>query len=270
MTSDEEGTVPFAPGCAGKVHFVESGSGAAVVLLHGLGGDIGFWTADAAVWSSRFRVVAIDLRGSGATLGSAGRLTMADLADDVAAVLDHLSIERASVVGFSMGGNVALTFALRHSPRLDRLVLASTFARMNRQARLFLDAVSNVYAQDRSPQQMFELICPWLFSADFLAAPESEAYTTYPDEAGDDQTVEDWQALYQAQREFDVVDRLTEIVAPTLVVAGDRDALVSVEDAQTLVDGIDAASLCILSGAGHLVNLERPDDFRRAVAAFLE
>ena len=83
------------------------------MLLHGLGGDVGFWAAEIDAWAPRLRLIAIDLRGSGSTPMSATQHTMADLADDVVAVLDDARVDSADVLGFSMGGNVAQAFALR-------------------------------------------------------------------------------------------------------------------------------------------------------------
>jgi 3-oxoadipate enol-lactonase len=73
----------FAPGLAGPVHWAETGSGPPLVLLHGLGGDIGFWAAERAAWAPRFRLILIDLRGHGATPASPGGHSVADLADAV-------------------------------------------------------------------------------------------------------------------------------------------------------------------------------------------
>lgn len=153
--------MPLAAGPAGPVHWTTTGSGAPLVLLHGLGGDVGFWEADAAAWASHFEVVAVDLRGSGATPASPGGHTMRDLADDVAAVLDHRGIPRAHLLGFSMGAT-----------------------------------------------------SPW------------SSHSATPDGA------------------------------PALVVAGDEDALVSLGDANVLAEGIPDTQLVVVSGAGHLLNVE--------------
>lgn len=252
-----------------RIHARELGSGPALVLLHGLGGDADFWEPELEAWADRFRLIAIDLRGSGLTPGTPGGFSIADLADDVRVALDGAGVDRAHVLGFSLGGLVAQEFALRHPDRLDRLVLASTYATMHRQAELFLDAVLAVYEQDEDPAQLFALIAPWLFSPAFVADPANAAYFEFPAEAADDQTMEDWRALYRAQRAFDARDRLDGIHAPTLVLAGEVDALVPFGDAKALATGIPRAHLTIIAGAGHLVNAEQPERFRQAVERFL-
>jgi 3-oxoadipate enol-lactonase len=140
---------------------------------------------------------------------------------------------------------------------------------MHRHAELFLDAVLTVYEQDRSAKQMFDLIAPWLFSPAFVADPDNVVYFQFPPEAEDDQSVEDWRALYLAQRAFDTRDRLALISTPTLVIAGEADALVPVADAKSLATGIPGGHLTVIAGSGHLVNAEQPEQFRSAVEAFL-
>ncbi|MEJ2868269.1 alpha/beta fold hydrolase [Actinomycetospora sp. OC33-EN08] len=132
--------------------------------------------------------------------------------DAVRDVLDAAGVARAHVVGFSMGGLVAQALATGHPDR-DRLVLASTYAVMNPQARLFLDAVRDVVAAGGSMRPVFPLVCPWLFSVDFLADPANAGWLTSPE--GDDPT-QGWLAQYHAQREFDGRSRLVDLSAVAL------------------------------------------------------
>lgn len=250
-------------------HWVEAGSGPPVVLLHGLGGDIGFWAAERVAWTARFRLILIDLRGHGATPASPGGHSIDDLADDVVAVLDAAGIEAAHVVGFSMGGLVAQSLAVRHPGRVARLVLASTYAVMNPQARLFLDAVLDTYERSQDPAQMYRLIFPWLFSVAFLTDPAHGALLAGGDVDLDGQSLADWRAAYLAQRRFDGRAQLGRIAAPALVIAGREDRLVDLADARALADGVPGGELAVLTGAGHLVNVEQPDAFRASVETFL-
>lgn len=250
-----------------RVHWFSQGAGETIVLLHGMGGEIDFFTTEIAELSTRFQVIAIDLRGSGGTPGTGGH-TMADLAGDVRAVLDDAGVARAHVLGFSMGGCVAQAFATGYPNRLDKLVLAATFAVLNPQARLFLDAVRQVYLRTGSQRMLFDLVCPWLFSVRFLADPAAAEYISFPD-TEPDEPVEAWTAQYAAQREFDGRSALADIAAPTLVLCGGEDALVSRADAELLAGAIPDVRLRVLPGAGHLVNIEEPREFLATVAEFL-
>jgi pimeloyl-ACP methyl ester carboxylesterase len=257
--------MPITSTAAGPVHWVRAGSGAPLVLLHGLGGDVTFWEAELEALSGDYLTVAIDLRGAGSTPPTPGGHSMDDLADDIAAVLDDLEVERAHVLGFSMGGCAAQAFAIRHPGRVDRLMLASTFATMNVQARMFLDAVASTYARSSSAKEMFDLICPWLFSTPFLADPANKASVIYGDETIDAGEMRAWSSAYAAQREFDSTAMLGAILAPTLVIAGRHDRLTSLDDAIDLGERISNAELVIIEDAGHLTNVEQPLQFLDAV-----
>lgn len=114
----------------------------------------------------------------------------------VAALLDRERVATAHVLGFSMGGLVAQAFAVAHPDRLGRLVLASTYAVMNAQARMFLDAVRDVVQDTGSMRAVFPLVCPWLFSVGFLADPAHAAWWTAPED--DDEPPAGWLAQYRA------------------------------------------------------------------------
>lgn len=244
----------------------EAGDGPPVVLLHGLGGDAGFWAAEAARWAAEFRVLTVDLPGSGSSPVPDGPATIEGFAEAVRDVLDAAGVARAHVVGFSMGGLVAQALATGHRDRVDRLVLASTYAVMNAQARMFLDAVRDVVVAGGSMRPVFPLVCPWLFSVDFLADPTNAAWLAAPE---DDEPTAGWLAQYRAQQAFDGRDRLADVAAPTLVVHGAEDRLVTVDDAAALTAGIPGATRVTVEGAGHLVEVEAPDRFVREVRDFL-
>lgn len=236
-----------------------------IVLLHGLGGDSTFWESSVAALGNDFEIIAPDLRGSGAASHNCGGHTIADLADDVRAELDRLDIERTHVVGFSMGGLVAQALATEFPDRVARLVLASTYAVINTRSRMFIDAVRAVVAAEDSQRLVFGLVCPWLFAPSFLDDPADAAMLVSPDE---DESPAGWLAQYQAQRDFDGTAALSRISAPTLVLVGAEDALVSARDAAVLVDGIADASLRTYGGCGHLINIEAPQRFHHDIREF--
>jgi 3-oxoadipate enol-lactonase len=244
----------------------EAGDGPPVVLLHGLGGDAGFWTAAVTRWATEFRVLTVDLPGSGASPVPDEPPTIEGFADALRDVLDSAGVARAHVVGFSMGGLVAQALATGHRDRVDRLVLASTYAVMNPQARMFLDAVRDVVVAGGSLRPVFPLVYPWLFSVGFLADPANAAWLAAPE---DDEPTPGWLAQYRAQQAFDGRARLADVAAPTLVVHGADDRLVTDRDAAVLSTGIPGARAVTVTGAGHLVNVEAPDRFAREVRDFL-
>ncbi|MEG2803673.1 alpha/beta fold hydrolase [Stenotrophomonas sp.] len=263
--------MPFLTTPHGALHWLDTASdpdAPAVVLIHGLGGDASFWAAEQAALAAHFRVLTVDLRGSGLSARTSGAFAIEDLARDVVAILDHAGITHAHVVGFSMGGVVAQALASHAPGRVDRLVLAATFARTNPQAVLFLQAVGTVYRRGATPRQVFDLVLPWLFSEAFFSDPRAAPYLDYPEEAADEQTPQDWQRLLDAMCAFDGHARLATLACPTLVMAGDEDRLATLADAQHLASGIPGAVLHVLRG-GHLMNVESPEAFIEHVMQFL-
>jgi pimeloyl-ACP methyl ester carboxylesterase len=253
------------------IHWVEQGPGAdapAVVLLHGLGGDAKFWLAEQAVLAHRFRTLAIDLRGSGRSSGLDEAFPIDLLVRDVIEVLDRAGLQRAHVVGFSMGGVVAQALALAAPGRVASLVLAATFDKVNPQARLFLQALGSLYRQGAAARQIFELIVPWLYSIPFLSSPHAGPYVTYAEDPSDLQTREDWLHLLDALLAYDGSARLGDIRAPTLVIGGDQDRLAPPGDAERLAAGIRGAVLEMVPG-GHLMNIESPAVFMGHLVRFL-
>jgi pimeloyl-ACP methyl ester carboxylesterase len=253
------------------IHWLEQGPGPnapAVLLLHGLGGDARFWLAEQAMLARSFRVLAVDFRGSGQSISSDASFSVQDLANDVIEVLDEAGVENAGVVGFSMGGVVAQALALAVPDRVTRLVLAATFAKVNAQARLFLDALGLLYRSGATARQMYDLIVPWLYSIAFLSGPRAAAFIDYVEDPCDHQSPEDWLRLLDALLGYDGIDRLGDIGAPTLVIAGREDRLASRCDADALIAGIRDAVLEVVPG-GHLMHIESPDAFIGHVGRFL-
>jgi len=248
--------------------WTSEGSGPTVVLLHGLGGDRQFWANEIMDLSRGSHVIAVDLRGSGDSPTTNGGHAISDLADDVFGVLDDAGVDAADVVGFSMGGLVAQSMAVRQPHRVNRMVLASTYAVMNPQARMFLDAVRDVVIAENSLRAVYPLICPWLFSPDFLREPANAGWLEAVDDV--DELPEGWLAQYRAQRDFDGRADLNRITAPTVILSGDADRLVDASDVSILADGIAGATIKFFRGSGHLINLEQYGRFLSEIEAFLE
>jgi pimeloyl-ACP methyl ester carboxylesterase len=249
------------------------GEGPALVLVMGIGYDSSLWTLQQVpVLSTRFRVVLLDNRDAGRSSRADHPYTIADMADDVAGLLDGLGIQRTHLLGLSMGSMIGMEFALRHADRLDRLVLAGPAAAPARSA---VDAISIwnwVKANDPSGEVFGGQQFTWLFSSAFLRNQDA-VQETIAILASNPNPVEpdayDRQA--RAYLHFDALDRLGGIKAPTLVVVGEQDLLTPPWVAREVAGGIPGARFEVVTGDGssHVVPLERPGDFNRLVMDFL-
>lgn len=245
----------------------EQGAGQAVLFLHGLGGSRTSWEPQLEGLSDAFRCIAWDMPGYGAS-DPLEALTFPAIADAAARLLDAAAVERAHLVGESFGGMHALHTALHHPDRVGRLVLANTSGAFGldgtdpdawRAARLApLDA--GLTPADIAEGVLTSVAGPGL-SADMLAMRVSGFARIPP--AG-------LRAAVECLPSHNVLDRLAEIKAPALVIAGELDAETPVAYSRILAEGLRNAELEVLDGIGHLAVSEAPEAFNQLVSTFLQ
>lgn len=255
------------------LYFEVHGEGDPLVLIMGIGYDSSLWLLHQVPALAReFRVVIFDNRDAGRSARSSGPYGIADMADDVAGLLDALAIGRAHMLGLSMGALIAQEFAVRHGDRLDRMVLSGPDAAPARQAFHPIQVWNWVKANDSLGDMFAAQQFSWLFSPSFLrndAAVEqtAEFLSSNPNPV----LPEAYARQAQAYLEYDPTDRMAAITAPVLVVVGEQDLLTPPWIAREVAAAIPGARLEIMRGDGtsHVVALERPDDFNRLVMGFL-
>lgn len=261
--------MPYLPINDINIYYESHGAGESLILISGLGGDRTFWQGSLDILSAHFRVIIFDTRGIGRTDQPESSYSMAMFADDLAGLMKALDIPQAHILGFSMGGQIAVQFALTYPEKINKLIIAASCARLNTQIRLYVDAVLNVYEDGISTKQMFDLIAPWLFSNTFLSIPGNEAYLQFDENDLEQQPLYAWRNQYLAQRAFDITLDLKTIQAASLIIAGELDVFAQLNDAHVLAKEIPQAKLEIIPGAGHLFNFENPDLFHDLVINFL-
>ncbi len=256
-----------------ELYYEIHGEGPPLILVMGIGYDSSLWMLQQVpVLSTSFRVVLLDNRDAGRSSRAERAYAIADMADDLAGVLDELDIRRTHLLGLSMGSMIGMEFALRHPERLDRLVLAGPGAAPARSAVDPISIWSWVKSHDPGGEVFGAQQFTWLFSSAFLRTPRA-VQDTATMLAGNPYPVEpeayDRQA--QAYTRFDALDRLGDIRAETLVVVGEQDLLTPPWVAREVAAGIPGARYELVTGDGssHVLPLERPEDFNRIVTQFL-
>jgi 3-oxoadipate enol-lactonase len=256
-----------------ELYFEVHGEGPPLVLVMGIGYDATLWTlAQVPALSQRFQVVIFDNRDVGRSSKAAAPYTIADMADDIAALMNALAIKRAHLLGLSMGGMIAQEFALRHADRLHRLVLSGCGAAP---ARVAFDPIRTwnwVKANDKSGEVFACQQFTWLFSTAFLRNNEAvqqtiSMLTSNPNPVG----AEAYGRQAQAYLRYDGLDRLSDIKSPTLVIVGEQDLLTPPWICREVADRIPGSQFEIIKGEGssHVVPIERPDEFNHLVTRFL-
>jgi 3-oxoadipate enol-lactonase len=249
-----------------ELHWRDAGRGhRAVVLLHAFPLHSGMWTRQIEALAATHRVIAPDYRGLGGTGGSPEPSTMALLAGDVRALLGHLRVERAAVVGLSMGGYLALEL-WRQAPGLfTGLALCDTKAGA--------DTPEGAAGREAFAKSALTQGLHWV--ADQMAprllkpSPDPAALAEVRTLIGGGTPV----GVAAAQRGMalrpDSTPTLATIGCPTLVVVGAEDGLTPPAEAERLAAGVRGATLARLDGAGHLPNIEQPAAFNAALVRFV-
>lgn len=245
------------------------GRGQPLVLVSGTGHDRHFWSGQIAAFSAHRLVVTIDNRGVGESDVPTAPYSLADMADDVAAVLDDLSIESAHVMGFSMGGHISQELAIRHGSRVRSLGVHHSWARNSPRLRSFQQTRLELAATDQR-LALTELTLLGLHSHDYYNAhvDEMEAHRRFlleqsPVNAG-------WVGQLRACLDGDTYDRLPTIDVPTLVTCSTLDVIAAPHHSREIADRIPNSELHIMEDTGHVALMECPDAFAQVCIDFLD
>ncbi len=270
MANEKQGMVDVGDG---KLYYEMAGEGKTLVLCHAGFVDSGMWDAQWAEFSRSFRTVRFDMRDYGRSDRAPGPVSRRK---DLKNLLSGLGIERAALVGCSMGGALALDFALEHPEQVEALVLVSTapsgFQMQGEPPRTLLEMISAAQQGDleRTAELQLRIWVDGPFRQPEQVNPavrqQAAAMNRIPVEHGTWGKVD--------ARPLDPLDppaaeRLGEIHVPTLIVAGALDDPELLRAADVMAREILGAQKVILQGGAHVPNMEQPVEFNRAVLEFL-
>ena len=266
--------MPIAPINGVSLHYEVAGEGDPLLLVMGYGMPGDAWLGSLPFLQG-FRAIYYDNRGTGRSAAPEGAYTIEQMAADGAALLDHLAIDRAHVYGVSMGGMIAQELALRQGSRVRALVLGCTMcggehAKMAdpEVIETLIDVIRTMGKPD--PATWVERQLPLLFTTEWIAANPGirDALTMMvpmlpptPPETAD--------RAMAGLLAWSTYDRLPQLRAPTLILHGDRDVLIPVENAHILAQRIPNARLHIIEGAGHGYPAQDPVGVHQLVTDFL-
>ncbi len=253
----------------GRLFFEMAGRGSPVVLIHSGITDSRSWEPQVAAFTPQHRVLRYDLRGMGRSdLGHGSYSNV----DDLVTLLDAVGLERAALVGVSMGGALALDVALEHPGRVATLVLVGAGISGRQPPDAFktqMDEIDALYERGLIDQVIERELEIWLYGKGRTAADVDPAIREAVREM-DRNTTERFPADAKPERiEPPAIGRLGEVHVPTLVIVGDLDVDHVQEGARVLSKGIAGARMAVMRGVAHLPNMERPDEFNRLVLDFL-
>ena len=249
-----------------RIDYDVQGEGPPLILISGLGFGRWGWFKQIPAFSPHFSTITFDARGERALHNG-----VADLTADVVALLDHLGIGKAHVLGSSLGGFVAQELALERPELVDRLVLVCTsYGRGGPESispRALADMIgSPALSVERAVRRGLETAT----SEEYRAVRPEEFERIVRWRLADSPSLSAYYEQMRAGARFDISREVGSITAPTLVIHGAEDRYVPVANAVALAEAIPGARLRILDNAGHLVFIERFADVNREVVTFLK
>ena len=242
------------------------GSGPAVALVHGVGADLGSWDRVTERLRDRFTVVRADLRGHGRS-SRIETCRMADFVGDLAATLDAAGLKTVDLVGFSLGGLIAMWFALEHPDRINRLALLSTVAERSATERARVIERADKVRNEGIASVVSAAEDRWFTPAFKAKNPEKVALRLEQLKAND---LRSYAAAYRVFAEADEGVALNRIRQPTLVMTGENDIGSNTRMARRMHEAISDSRLVILPELRHSVLMEAPDLIADHLLEFLK
>jgi 3-oxoadipate enol-lactonase len=244
-----------------------TGTKSTAILLHGLGANSDSWQYQwQALADAGYRVIVPDMFGFGRSPYENKKNTIESMADDVHELMQKLGVEKASFIGLSMGGAIALRFALKYPAKVEKLVLANTAAR-------FANKISgNIY---KILKRIFVMsVMPRKYGADMVSRfvfPKS-GQEEYRAEFFREIMMSDKMAYFDSVKSIirhDVRKELAKITVPTLVIGGSHDFVTPSFLQKAIAENIKGSKLVIIEGAGHVSSVDSAGRFNAEMLAFL-
>jgi len=252
-----------------EVHGPEEGE--PLLMIAGLGHSSAIWFLQVPEFSKHFKTIIFDNRGVGNSDKPDEPYSIAMMAADALGLLDHLGIERAHVLGASMGGYIAQELAIEHPERVRKLVLLCTHYGGPEYLELTGDLWKEILdVAGLSLEEIYRRGVRYSTTPEFFAENEEMVEKLVRLRLENPQPAYAFQRQFAAAAAFYSKDRLQRIQAPTLVLAGREDHVVPLELVKRLAEAIPNAQLKVIDNAAHLLFIEQPEEVNQAIIQFLK
>ena len=255
--------MPFCQNNGVKIYYEVAGQGPPLVFVHANPFDRRLWTYQVARFSQRFTTINVDIRGYGFSDKPEFPFTLEDMADDIAAVMKTEGVERAIIVGCSVGSGIALLFGIDRPQMTQGLVLVGGSSRGGGNIQKRIDGYTSGDLAGFRLKHMRELFAPG-----FPETPQGRWVMNLFDENSHTLSGESIAQIFRARAVCNMTPRLATISAPTLVINGAYD--VSLEAGRETAAGILGARQVVIPGTGHACSIEDPWAFDAALIDFLK
>ena len=264
--------MPFVHAADGtRIHYEVTGKSGAtpVLMIQGLGASKNAWNLQRIAMATRFRIISFDNRGAGRSDKPTEPFTLEQMADDALAVLNAAGIETAHVVGASMGGVISQIVAVKFPQRVRSLTLVCTACRNHPWRQELLQSWAKT-AEEKgmievgkeaaqwvmSPRSFRRLVPAFTWMGPLAALRPRHSFVSQID------------AILNTRE--DLVDQLSTITAPTMVIVGNQDILTPRGDSEEIAERIPNSELVVISGAAHGLMMEHSSTFNKILIEFLQ
>ncbi len=254
----------------GIIGYFEHGEGHPIVMLRGLARSVRHWAGFEKVMAQHFHVITFDLRGIDTNKIPLSPLhSLFDVAEDIKAVLDHLNIEKATILGVSLGGMVAMAAGLSFPERISSLIIVNSSIAGQKMMRLSPVALATISRAAWDTKNLETKLVEVLTGPDISAAKKKEIADLYNQIRAENGTpVRTVSNQIVGAARFAVAGQLKNIKLPTLVIYGSSDRFVPNENSKRIASLIPDAKLVELKHAGHEAHLDKPTEFVSAVKSW--
>ncbi len=246
------------------------GTGLPLMLVAGLASDSQSWQPVIGDLSRHCRTITPDNRGAGRTKPQDGEISIERISNDCTALVDHLGLSSVNLLGHSMGGLVALDFAIRSPERVNKLILAGTSSANSKRNNSLFSTWAASLETGMAPELWFRNIFFWLFSARFFEnAAAVNTALRYAVEYPYPQSPIAFRNQIKAIERYDCTERLSAIAAKTMVISAKQDLLFPTEVCIRIAQAIPGAFFSEIANAAHSMHIEQPQVFTECVLDFL-
>jgi pimeloyl-ACP methyl ester carboxylesterase len=254
-----------------SIYYEQHGEGSDdLILIGGLSSDHQVWKSTLRHFSKQFRILIFDNRGAGRSSTPDYPYTTDMMANDVLQLMDLLEIKRAHVLGHSMGGCIAQQIALLAPERINKMIVACSRAKPNVLANMALTMREKLQAAGMPIEILAEYVMPLLFSETFLQnSCQVKGFIQWTMQNPHPQSALGFSHQLHAVKTHDVSNRLAEIHAPTLVIAGDEDILMPKASAKVFAENIKNSEFVVIPDCAHMPHVEKSREFAEHVMRFL-
>ncbi len=256
--------MPFVELNGITMHYHDEGTGTPVVLVNGFSGNVSFYRHLVPKLAEKHRVICFDNRGAGLTEYDRGMINYQDFVDDTLALFDYLGINKAHLLGWSMGAHIAQEFAIQHQDRLISLTLISAYPYRPARSSYFMNGIVDAALGGADPSYISMMTNAFCFTEDYFSALENKGKVMKSLGGLDPKGLK---GQMHALDQFDTREKLHVIDVPTLSIHGLDDIMVEPKMGDFISDRIKNCKVIRISGVGHIIS---PSYYEEDFIKFIE